>query len=85
MNSVRFISKATSSLVLGLLPLAIAHGGDSHGEVHDMDMPKDDSEYPESYFSHPSHVGVIYAHIALMTLAWVFALPVGRFQRVAFQ
>ncbi|KIH88987.1 integral membrane protein [Sporothrix brasiliensis 5110] len=32
--------------------------------------------YKPTYFAHPEHVGLIYAHIVLMTLGWVFALPV---------
>lgn len=53
-------------------------GGMAHGN-HTADVPKDDSEYPPTYFAHLEHVGVIYAHIALMVLAWVFFLPVGTF------
>ena len=37
------------------------------------------SQYPPTYFAHPGHVGVIYAHIALMVLAWVFVLPIGMY------
>lgn len=66
------MSRTASALVLGLLPTVLAHGGD---ETHEADAPKADSEYPPSYFSHPEHVGVIYAHIALMIIAWVFVLP----------
>ncbi|CAK7236477.1 hypothetical protein SEUCBS140593_009632 [Sporothrix eucalyptigena] len=32
--------------------------------------------YKPTYFAHPEHVGLMYAHILLMTIAWVFALPV---------
>ncbi|CAK7272866.1 hypothetical protein SEPCBS57363_005365 [Sporothrix epigloea] len=32
--------------------------------------------YKPTYFAHPEHAGLMYAHILLMTLAWVFALPV---------
>lgn len=32
--------------------------------------------YKPTYFAHPEHVGLMYAHILLMTVAWVFALPV---------
>ena len=74
-----------STLVLSLLPVVLAHGGGKeHVEVH-TDEPKDNSEYPPTYFAHPDHVGVIYAHIALMTLAWVFVLPVGKFQLACTQ
>ncbi len=32
--------------------------------------------YPPTYFSHPEHRSLMYAHIVLMTVGWVFALPV---------
>lgn len=78
------------NLVLGLLlqlPAAVAHGGDAghggHGGGNSTaDMPKDESEYPPSYFAHPEHVGVIYAHITLMVLAWVFVLPVCKLRTI---
>lgn len=79
MISIAAVRHATSTLVLGLLPVVIAHG--EHGG-HDEITPdelKDSSEYPQTYFAHTDHVGVIYTHIALMTLAWVFILPVGKF------
>lgn len=34
--------------------------------------------YKPTYFAHPEHAGLMYAHILLMTLAWIFALPVGK-------
>ncbi|KAH8657264.1 hypothetical protein BGZ61DRAFT_371541 [Ilyonectria robusta] len=77
MASKTFLSHPTSTLVLGLLPVVFAHGGGGeHGEIHEADKPKDDSEYPPTYFAHLDHVGVIYTHIALMVIAWVFVLPV---------
>ena len=77
-----------SALLLGLLlPLAAAHG---HDESTDMDMSMAEPARPvvdssldsadtasPNYFTHPEHRGLIYAHIAVMTLAWVFVLPVG--------
>ncbi|KAI1635793.1 hypothetical protein F4809DRAFT_650972 [Biscogniauxia mediterranea] len=46
-----------------------------------MDMtveePKPDPDsYPPTYFSHPEHAGVMYAHIASMVISWVFILPI---------
>ncbi|KAM0550652.1 hypothetical protein ACHAPJ_008911 [Fusarium lateritium] len=79
MFSARTISRASSSLLVALLPIVVAHGG-GH-ESMDMghggnatDSPKED--YPDTYFAHTEHTGVIYTHIALMVLAWVFVLPV---------
>ena len=74
------LSHTTSTAVLGLLPLVLAHGGGDgdHGELHGSDKLKDETEYPATYFAHPDHIGVIYSHIALMVVAWVFVLPVGK-------
>ena len=63
---------------------ASQHAG--HGEdasATDMSANKAShalSDGPPSYWSHPEHVGLIYAHIGLMVLAWVIALPLGKFQ-----
>lgn len=71
-------------LLLGLAAHAFAHGGDhedSMGMDMDVDMVPDDkpneTDYPPSYFDFPDDKFLIYAHIALMTLGWVFALPIG--------
>ena len=34
---------------------------------------------PESYFAYPKFGGLMLAHIALMTVAWFFVLPIGRY------
>jgi hypothetical protein len=79
------------ALLLGLLlPLAAAHGHDEDanmGMAMGMSMsmaepaapsPSATAEpAPPNYFTHPEHRGLMYAHIGLMTLAWVFVLPVG--------
>ncbi|OIW26924.1 hypothetical protein CONLIGDRAFT_581735 [Coniochaeta ligniaria NRRL 30616] len=40
------------------------------------DTPKPEPEsYPPTYFSHPEHQGLMYAHIAFMTVAWILLLP----------
>ncbi|KAF4983820.1 hypothetical protein FZEAL_857 [Fusarium zealandicum] len=94
MVSKRQLSQTACALIVALLPVVLAHGG-GHDEAHDgMDMamshgdnatetPKDNSEYPGTYFSHPDHVGVIYAHIVLMVLSWVFVLPVAAMLSIA--
>ncbi|KAF4463578.1 YTP1 [Fusarium albosuccineum] len=79
MISAKALSRTSAALVLALLPVVLAHGDDHErdGDMgHGTDKPQDDSEYPDTYFSHPDHVGVIHAHIALMVLSWVFVLPV---------
>lgn len=40
---------------------------------------KDMEDFPDfpSYFLHPEHSGLMFAHIAVMMLAWVVVLPLG--------
>ncbi len=72
-----------SVAVLGSLPAALAHG-DEHGggmggmKMGDADKPLPEDQYPPTYFALPDHRAVIYGHVALMVLAWVFALPAGK-------
>lgn len=35
---------------------------------------------PQSYFTYGDHSGLIWAHIAFMTLGWFFVLPIGTLQ-----
>ncbi|KAK5653554.1 hypothetical protein OQA88_8813 [Cercophora sp. LCS_1] len=70
-----FFRALTSSAVLGLIPAVIAHGDDMNMEKGEADMPLPESEYPPTYFALPDHRAVIYGHIGLMVLAWVFMLP----------
>ena len=77
-RSVFFL--ASYAVILGLVPRALGHGDDMEG----MDMsppanqpPPDDGGYPPTYFAHPEHRGLIFAHIALMVASWIFMLPVG--------
>ncbi len=51
-----------------------------HDTVQDEELVKSEVDYPLTYFGHSEHVAVIYSHIALMVLAWVFVLPVGKCQ-----
>jgi hypothetical protein len=76
------------ALLLGLLlPLVGAHGDDD-GMKMDMSMSTparpvvNETVYDPNYFFHPEHRGLMYGHIALMTLAWVFVLPVGEFPQL---
>jgi len=77
-----FLTAFASVAVLGLLvPAALAHGDEKgHGgmEMTEADKPLPEDQYPPTYFAHPDHKAAIYAHIALMVLAWVFMLPVGK-------
>lgn len=74
------LASAASTLVLGLvlLPAVLAHGdGADEHEGHDGGDSKGDGSSPDTYFAHTEHAGVLVAHVALMTLAWVAVLPVG--------
>jgi len=84
--TLRTYTNFTSVVLLGLLlPIVVAH---SHEDETSMDMEASPSRpmiiasnvttaAPESYF-HYGHSGFMVAHIALMTIGWVFVLPVGR-------
>ena len=82
----------TALALLGLLSLAFAHGHDSHvGDSTDMAMSggaahmafasngtmKPTALVRSSYFSHSEFSGLMLAHIAFMTIAWFFILPIG--------
>jgi hypothetical protein len=70
-----------------LLPLAAAHGDDEKKNMNmDMGMsipepvatPVPADSFVPNYFAHSEHRGLMYAHISLMTLSWMFVLPVGK-------
>lgn len=77
------------TLLWGLASVANAHG---HAKGGNMEMGGSEvsrpvlataTSYPETisdpqtYFQYGEHTGVMVAHIVLMTLAWVFILPIG--------
>lgn len=73
---------ANTALVYGLtffVTTAAAHGGEDSTH-HDANPGAGSAviEYPPTYFAHPEHTGLMYAHIALMIMSWVLLLPVGR-------
>jgi hypothetical protein len=83
--SVRFVTFA-GAVLLGLASVAVAHG---HDEDMNMDMgdpaiarPTITSAAnvvaPSTYFRYGEHSGLMMAHIVLMTIAWVFILPIGK-------
>lgn len=78
-------------LALEVIPLAFAHDHDSHDrEAQAMGAPKtlhlslplsstsmnSFNAAPQSYFTWPDFEGPMLAHIVLMTVAWVFVLPI---------
>jgi hypothetical protein len=76
-------SFATLTVValLGLLPLAVAHGHDE-GMNKAMERPTIPTESdsavadPTSYFRYGEHSSLMVGHIVLMTIGWVFVLPI---------
>lgn len=78
------LSVLASVAVLGLLPAALAHGDEdmkmdmAMGANGTADQPLPEEEYPLTYFALGEYTGAIYGHIALMVIAWVFILPVGK-------
>lgn len=82
--SNKFVALAVA-LLLRLASIAEAHG---HDENMSMDMGEpamsrptvaqaSGSSDPQTYYQYGEHPGLIMAHILLMTIAWVFILPIG--------
>lgn len=75
-------SLLVGAAVLALAPTAVLAHGD---EGMDMSMPMTKApassnmtsvKVKPTYFSHPEHRSELYIHIAVMTLGWVFLLPI---------
>lgn len=77
-------------LLLRVLPEALAHGhGDSMAmrvssgiDVHFSNSTTSFAnmtfaQSPQSYFAYSKYSGLMLGHIGLMTIAWVFVLPIG--------
>jgi len=83
----------SSAVLLGLVSTAVAHG---HDEDMNMNMGVSSMAQPttasganatvaETYFRHSEHSGLLAAHIFLMTVAWIFILPIGTHSFLKFQ
>lgn len=81
-----------AALLLDVLPRAFAHGDDAHDHgsivtamgtsmlsVVNSSVVYSTSMAQESYFSRPHLSGYMVAHIVLMTIAWLFILPLSKF------
>jgi hypothetical protein len=68
---------ASVALLLGALPLIAAHGSEHTpaAQEHEPNMTAGTQEMVPNYFRHPHYAGWMYAHIALMIVAWVITLP----------
>lgn len=84
MTRVRVLTLATAALLLETLPLVAAHGDEHNGGSMDMDThdapppPAVGDGAPQSYWGLSEHASLMYWHIAIEILAWLFVLPVGR-------
>lgn len=87
--SLRNFVLLAEAVLLGFVSSAVAHGHDEHGDMN-MDMGGMSSSRPTiatasnstmaeptSYFQLTEHTGLMFAHIVLMTIGWVFVLPIG--------
>ena len=80
MRSTTRTTLLVGTAVLGLVSAALAHGDDMDmdmGHGASPDTKPDDSSYPPTYFALADQRGLMLAHIALMTVGWIFVLPVG--------
>jgi len=74
------IAFSTTVVLLEFATVAAAHGDKSGNNTTAAMSNSSDEPHlpPKSYMRHPEHVTLILAHIALMTVGWVFVLPVGK-------
>lgn len=91
MVNTQAFSNLAALLLLGAVPLALAHGDESYESGMGGKGPKmahltsassvvalnSSAVEQQSYFAYPSHSGLMLAHIALMIVAWFFVLPIG--------
>ena len=78
MPGARIRTLATAALLLGALPLAVAHGDEHHeASTETPDASQPDQGSPQSYWALSDHATLMYWHIGLEVLAWVVVLPVG--------
>ena len=96
MVNTQGLSHLAALLLLGAVPLALAHGDESNESEMGGMGPKmahltsgssvaalnSSTVEQQSYFSYQSHGGLMLAHIALMIAAWFFVLPIGEYTRI---
>ncbi|EUC39427.1 hypothetical protein COCCADRAFT_166 [Bipolaris zeicola 26-R-13] len=78
MRHRRGLAIAAAALLLELVPLAVAHGGDKAMDMNAHDMPKAQPQQAGfgGYWSLSEHASLMYWHIGLEVLAWVVVLPI---------
>lgn len=74
----------TTVVLLEFATVAAAHSDEiANKTTKEMSSSSDEPHSPPtSYMRHSEHVTLILAHIALMVVGWVFALPVGKLATV---
>lgn len=86
MVNTQGFSNLAALLLLGALPLALAHEDESdEGGANLAHLTSTTSVAAlnsstveqQSYFAYSSHGGLMLAHIGLMIVAWFFVLPIG--------
>ena len=75
---------STALALCSALPKVLAHGHDTLADPglapNVTSGPADMKAFhssPQSYFIYPDYSNLMLAHIALMTIAWLFVLPIG--------
>lgn len=74
-------------LLLGVASLVFAHGHDegermemsegSMGQAEASNSSNPTDTGPPSYFRHAEYSGLILAHVIIMSVGWIFVLPLG--------
>jgi len=80
---------SAGAVLLLLASRAVAHGHDEAMNMVTPSLPTVVSNStlptePESYFQYGEHTGLLAAHILLMTISWVFILPIGKRTRFKY-
>jgi hypothetical protein len=84
-SSSRFVT-LVGVVLIGLVSVAVAHGEDEDMSM-DMGMGRPEitkpmdatvTAVPNTYFNYGEHTGLLLAHVLLMTIGWVFVLPIGK-------
>jgi hypothetical protein len=51
---------------------------EDHGAIEAANMTTNGTvDVPINYFRHPEHTWLLFGHIILMAIAWIFVLPIG--------
>ena len=83
-------------LLLGAVPLALAHGDESNesgmggmgaemahlASASSVAALNSSTVEQQSYFTYQRYGGLMLAHIALMIVAWFFVLPIGEYFQI---